>query len=436
MRMWFRVMWLILSATSTLLFFASSPALAHNTFVESSPAEGEILESSPTTWTVTFENSVPLDSASGAVVNGDGVRTSLTTPRHGDTDKTIVFDLPPNLNGEINARWRLVGVDGHVISGRVSFTVQSLASGQPIPITADTDNTLVEATLEDEPTTISEPIRAALRFANFIFLLLLGGVLFTELFLAERSVMVRSGMTLLRVGAFGSAVIPLAQWWTFAVDLGSFSRTLSLTPSVMFLIRSAAGFSMVVACELVLRGRAQVTSIKWQLSVAWIVYLVALAYGGHSRSQGLALLGIPADVLHTSAVSAWLGGLAALIFVVLPSVDHNQGVACLRRFSFLAERAVIVVAVTGVIQTVRLHGSMSTLFTSTHGTLLVIKMFLVAIVIRLAARNRAVLRTSQDGDSSSNTRTKSVLVRSALKETTIAALILAVTAFLVGASLE
>jgi len=444
MRMWFRIMSLILSATAALLVFGSSPALAHNTFVDSSPAEGDIVESSPTSWTVTFEKFVPLDSASGVVVNGDGVRTSLPEPRHGSGDTTIVFDMPPNLSGAISARWRLVGVDGHVISGRVSFTVQSLVSEEttsadvspattPPPDTTETpfDN----VTFEDEPTNIPEPVRVALRLANFIFLLLLGGILFTELFLAERSVITRSGMTLLRIGALGSAVLPLAQWWTFATDLGGFRETLSMTPGVMFLIRSAAGFSMLGACEMILRGRTQFTSVKWQVGVAWAVYVVALAYGGHSRSQGFAWLGIPADVLHTSAVSAWLGGLVALIFVVLPSVDPNQGIAYLRRFSRLAERAVIVVAVTGAIQTIRLHGSLMTLFTSSHGMLLLLKLLLVAAIIRLAARNRSILRANQEDGSISNAHTKSTLVKSALKETSIAVVVLLVTAVLVGASL-
>ena len=436
MRKLFRLMSLTACAIAALLALGVSPALAHNTFIESVPAEGDVLESPPSTWMLTFEKSVPLDSASGAVINGDGVRTALSTPRHGDSDKTIIFDLPQNLSGVINARWRLVGVDGHVISGRVSFTVQSLVSGESIPITATTGMAPVEATFDSEPTTVSEPIRVALRLANFVFLLLLGGVLFAELFVAERSMMIRSGMTLLRVGAWGSAVVPLAQWWAFAIDLGSFSEAFSLTPGVMFLLRSVGGFLILAACEMTLRGHTRINSIRWQLGVAWIVYAVALAYGGHSRSQGHAWLGIPADVLHTSAVSAWLGGLAALVLVVLPSVDTDQGVACLKRFSHLAERAVIVVAVTGVIQTIRLHASMSTLFTSTHGMLLLLKLASVAIIIRLAARNRKILRGIHEGGLTSNAHTKSVLVRSALKEMMIAAAVLVVTALLVGASLD
>lgn len=436
MRKTFKAVSVAACAAATLLALGVSPASAHNTFIESVPAEGDVLESPPTTWMLTFEKSVPLDSASGTVINGDGVRTTLPTPRHGDSDKTIIFDLPQDLSGEINARWRLVGVDGHVISSRVSFTVQSLVSGASTPIPATTGVVLAEATFDDEPSTITEPIRVALRLANFIFLFLLGGSLFVGLFVAERSMMIRSGMALLRVGAIGSAVVPLAQWWTFAIDIGSFSEALSLTPCVMFLIRSVAGFSMLAACESILRGHTRITAIRWQLCVAWAVYVVALAYGGHSRSQGMAWLGIPADVFHTSAVSAWLGGLVALIFVVLPSVDTRHGLTHLRRFSHLAERAVIVVAVTGVVQTIRLHGSMNSLLTSTHGLLLLLKVSLVAIIILFAARNRKILHATQESDSRSNARTKSLLVKSALKETVVAALVLVVTAFLVGASLD
>ena len=69
-------------------------------YVKSLPEwDGRTLVVAPTAWTVRFEKSVPLESSSGSVVNGDGTRTALNPPRHGDTDSVIVFDMPAGLTG-------------------------------------------------------------------------------------------------------------------------------------------------------------------------------------------------------------------------------------------------------------------------------------------------------------------------------------------------
>jgi copper transport protein len=110
-------------STVTALIFSASPASAHNTLVSSNPENGAMMASAPLQWVLTFDKSVPLSSASGEVVKSDGVRVALAVPRHGTSDNIIVFDFPPSLSGSSTARWRLIGTDGHVISGRVSFSV-------------------------------------------------------------------------------------------------------------------------------------------------------------------------------------------------------------------------------------------------------------------------------------------------------------------------
>ena len=56
-------------ASISALSFNVSPASAHNTFSESSPSEGQQLTTAPTEWSIVFEKPVPLNSASGAVIN-------------------------------------------------------------------------------------------------------------------------------------------------------------------------------------------------------------------------------------------------------------------------------------------------------------------------------------------------------------------------------
>ena len=95
----------LLSLFVTLFAFGVNPALAHNSFESSSPSDGEVLEGAPSTWSVTFAKSVPLESFSGEVINGDGIRTQLTSPTHGATDNIVVVSIPTSLTGAITARW-------------------------------------------------------------------------------------------------------------------------------------------------------------------------------------------------------------------------------------------------------------------------------------------------------------------------------------------
>lgn len=129
-----------LFAALLALVFVSSAAVneasAHNTLVSSSPSSGAVLETSPTEWILTFDKTVPLTSASGEVVRSDGVRVTLQQPIHGASDNIIVFTLPPNLTNSTTARWRLVGTDGHVISGRVTFSIGTDTSSPATPSTA------------------------------------------------------------------------------------------------------------------------------------------------------------------------------------------------------------------------------------------------------------------------------------------------------------
>ncbi|MGA0895330.1 MAG: copper resistance CopC family protein, partial [Ilumatobacteraceae bacterium] len=144
---------------------------AHNALESSSPSPGEVVAVSPPTWTLDFTSPVPLESASGEVVLADGSRLDLDAPVHGASDRSIVFTLPAALAGSVTARWRLVGTDGHVISGRVPFTVgQSPAVVQPTatslthrvrPAARSPTGSPTRTPLENGSRTSRSPVRAS-----------------------------------------------------------------------------------------------------------------------------------------------------------------------------------------------------------------------------------------------------------------------------------
>jgi methionine-rich copper-binding protein CopC len=98
-------------AIGVSLIVSDHVALAHNAIDSSSPADGEVIAAPLNECVISFTNDVPLNSASAEIINADGVRTPLTNPTHGDSEKIVRFSLPENLSGIISGRWRLVSTD-------------------------------------------------------------------------------------------------------------------------------------------------------------------------------------------------------------------------------------------------------------------------------------------------------------------------------------
>lgn len=167
-----------------------------------------------------------------------------------------------------------------------------------------------------------------------------------------------------------------------------------------------------------------------------LVYLVTLAYGGHSRSMAWPLLGVPVDVLHTAASVAWLGGLVVLVLLVVPALEPAAGFEAFRRFGDVARLAVATIVVTGAIQTLRLHGTLITLLTESHGRWLLLKLVLVAVMLKIGDINRRrMLRWT--GDDAMNAANRVALVRRAgVTEAVNGALVMLVTSVLVTSSFD
>lgn len=424
-------------ASISALFFSVSSVSAHNTFSESSPSEGQQLTTAPTEWSIVFEKPVPLNSASGAIINGDGTRTTLSMPRHGVTENVIIFDLPAGISGEISTRWRLVGVDGHVISGRVRFSVQQESQPQTssdLPVLTPPVETGGDE--QDAP----EEIRTALRFINFAAIVLLGGLLFVEIFIAAGALFTQRGKLTALLSASSLAIIPIAQFFTFVNDInfeqkGLFAaagNAFGLTAGGMHLLRAISGILLALIILNIFRSRQLEKPHLLSLGATSVMYLVALAYVGHSRSQALPWLGIPTDVLHTASISVWLGGLIAIVFVVLPKVDPEQGLQTFSRFSYIAKRAVALIVITGSIQTLRLHGNPLSLFANSHGLLLLLKIALVGFMLWLAYGNEQIVQRFQLSQSGSLTQSRNRLRRASVTELVIGLSVIFVTAILVN----
>jgi len=456
--------------------FGVNPALAHNAFDSSSPSEGDLLETSPSGWTITFTKSVPLDSFSGEVINGDGIRTQLASPTHGATDNIVVVSFPTSLTGEITARWKLVSSDGHVVSGRVAFSVNATATTtiavpptttsvvnpevasplvssttvSPLPTSSTpSSNSLaptesVESAGEfSDSDPVPEVIRWSLRSLGYLAILILIGLVFAEMFLAEGALVAAMGRRLLLMSTAAITVVPLLQGWIFLADVNGYSffkapldtfDLFSTTPGSMMLTRALSGAAISYAA--IIAWPQLTNTIKERQAIGLIgAYLITLAYTSHSRSQALPLLGIPVDVLHVAASAVWLGGLAVLALAVIPLLDAKSALLTYTRYGRYAQYAVITIVVTGLIQTLRLHGvSLSSLFGERHGQILLLKILAVGLMLKVGDVNRRRLLKNIPTEDSPMIKRSTLLLRASYTELVCGVVVLALTSILVTSS--
>jgi copper transport protein len=129
------------------------------------------------------------------------------------------------------------------------------------------------------------------------------------------------------------------------------------------------------------------------LGGAYLAMTPALA--GHASIESPVAVFFPSDVLHVLAGAVWVGGIACLLIALPGATRQLQGgersrllLAALARFSPLALGAVVVIAVTGVVQAYIDVRSFHGLFHTTYGALIIVKVALLALLIGLGWVNR------------------------------------------------
>ena len=119
------------------------------------------------------------------------------------------------------------------------------------------------------------------------------------------------------------------------------------------------------------------------------------ALAGHASIESPVVVFFPSDVLHVLAGSVWVGGIACLLFALPGATRKLEGaersrllLATLARFSPFALGAVVVIAVTGVIQAYIDVRSFYGLFHTTYGALIIVKVVLLSALIGFGWVNR------------------------------------------------
>lgn len=422
---------LLAVCVAVVLGLRAPVAFAHNSLETSDPADGTRVVAAAAL-TLDFAKDVPLGTLTVTLIQPDGSRADLPGSTNGPTADIVVTPLPALAAGAYTARWRLVGADGHAVTGRIAFTVSG--SPEPSPATTLQVTTLPVTTLPAAATGgagdgdgFDPPawIGWLFRYGSYAALMVLAGAALTGA-LVQRgepaSPRARRWAPWAVVAVVVGALGQLALLAGSISGVAPWSQPSGLTDAAEHPVGLALVFrvALAVAVWLLVVREAQPRS-PHHLEVTALLALGMLAtwsFAGHPRTMRWPWLGVPLDVAHHAAAAAWLGGLLMV----------GGQAAALRRFSRVAELSVGVLVVTGVLQAIRLDGGPAALISGTHGRLLLVKVALLVPMLWLANANRRRLRAAVGDDTAPDVE---AVQRSMRIELLIGLAILGVTASLV-----
>ena len=130
--------------------------------------------------------------------------------------------------------------------------------------------------------------------------------------------------------------------------------------------------------------------------------LATLIWSGHAHASDKHAWLLPSDLLHVAAAGAWPGGLLPLALLLAQAHRDPSLVSPVlrvtRRFSRLSVAAVSVLVLSGLLNSVGLVGTLSALWPSVYGRLILCKAALLAGMVGLGAVNRRIIHQDDSGD--------------------------------------
>ncbi len=372
-----------------LLVGGAGTASAHAALRDTDPRDGSVLDSAPRQITLSFTEAVGLLDDSFRAFDPDGRRVSTGEAEHVDGRSDAVrVSLPEGLGeGTFTVAWRVVSADSHPISGAFTFSV-----GEPSATTATIDT----GPAENAATTALYDIVRYLAYAALA--LLIGTVVFVllcrpatvdplrKLVLAGWWTLLASSVALLLLrGPYEAGTSPGT-----AFDLSTLERTVTGRPGLALLARVALLAATAVFLRVVVRVRQRGDREKPALLAAGGALALGLSLTWAAAEHASAGIQVPvamtSSVLHLLAMSAWLGGLAAL----LTSLQAAQPLpaATVARFSRLAFVSVTVLTVTGLYQSWRGLGSWDAFTGTSYGRILIAKVGAVVLLLVAAGYSR------------------------------------------------
>jgi copper transport protein len=406
----------VLGATVAAALALPAAAFAHAALLKTFPEASALLDRQPKVVRLTFDEVVEPRFAIVSVTDQDGHSQVTGAPRLSSSDPyTVEVPVQRLAQGWYLVFWRVISADGHPVRG--AFTFQIGPNPGPAPQFAIPPLTETAAT----------PSLLVARWAAFLATMAALG-LFVLRAVIVRPVVARVEGARLRAVSIAFAVVLALALLAVPVYVLMATAQFALRSTwdvggVLPLMRVSAFGRGFLDLELMLALFAGAALVALWLdrperprrSVAALLALggALLAGGaalfapgasGHAAQTAPRPLSIALDWLHLVSGSLWIGGLLGLLVLwrSLPAAKRTAGLAvCVPRFSNAAFLSVLVLIGSGTGAGIVHLPTLASLWQTSYGKAIVVKVALLAGALLLAAVNllytKPALRASDPG---------------------------------------
>lgn len=369
------------------LTLVAGPAQAHNELVKATPADGTTFAHLPDQGRMQFaETLVPADLSIRI-----GTTTLPVSAVPGDAH-TVTFDLSTVEPAKtVLVTWTVVDShDGHRSGGSLRWHVEKAASSAA----EDTTSAASSGTPR-----LLRPLELTSKIVGYLAMaLLVGGLLFLAV-LWPAGAAARRPRALLAVtvlaGVLASAgSVGVVLWRSADQTVGEALATdygRAATSMVLIWLLAA----VVVAAVLQL-DRTAVRGIAWRVSAILVsAGLIRVAgINAHATQGNERVLGIAADFLHLTAVSAWVGGLVMLSVCLLPRGELDEIEEVIPKFSRVAQASVLMIVSSGLLLLWDISRGIDGFWATHYSHILVLKLSLFSLVMLAAMKSKRWVQTT------------------------------------------
>lgn len=404
---------MILRVRSALVLFAAAAALvlpavasAHAVLERTVPSASVVVNSPPPVVLLKYSEAVEPRFAAVSVTDAAGNQQTAGVPRRSAADPTtLVVPLQRVAQGWYLVYWRVISADGHPVRGAFTFAVGPNPGPAP------------EFVIPSISETAATPRLIAARSVAFVAVMMAIGLFILRIATARLVVRKVAG-TRLRAVTVAFGIAAAVGLFAIPVYVDMATAQFALRSSFDFgdlvpLFRDSAfgrGFLdlelvfalFVLAASLAIwvdrpereqRSIAELLALTGAFAAAAATLLVPgiSGHAGYTSPRGLTL---PFDWVHLAAGSVWVGGLIGLLVLwrSFPAERRVAGlVVCVPRFSNTALAAVIALIASGVGAAIIQVPTLSSLWETSYGQTLLVKIGLLTTAVVLAAVN--LLRT-------------------------------------------
>ncbi|HEU5140867.1 MAG TPA: copper resistance protein CopC [Bacillales bacterium] len=373
----------ILLKLFTLIFIVSlalpQTASAHASLVKANPSQGSHLTHSPEEIALTFNERIGSDLYKLNVFNHTGEQVTDQKAELGQKHRKLMLQLPNLEDGVYTVTFKVISADGHPISSSYTFTIGKVMSNAH-----DSSNPMQG----HEGNHSHSGATFLVRIGYYLALLFLTGWTFWGIWFRKESSGVHTVFQ--GVSQFLKAFYLFMLLGLGFIEFSNILDGLGANKILPLFTSSAIGLTWLVSLVLAVISFWILGRSRW-LDGGWLsVLLIAEAFNGHAFAFQPVFLTVTFDFIHLLTAAIWSGGLLYLIYFWKKHSDHAK--RFLPVFSKAALISLILLIITGILNTFLFLPAISDVLYTWWGKLLIAKTVLVLAVIVTASFIRSSLK--------------------------------------------